>query len=58
MTPPLIAVKAVNEGALAATVAQKPKDMGRISIETAKKIIANENVPASIPVALELVVKK
>ena len=52
------AVKAVNEGKLGATVAQKPKDMGKISIETAKKIIAKETVPASIPVALELVVKK
>ncbi|SMD16974.1 ribose ABC transporter substrate-binding protein RbsB [Sporomusa malonica] len=52
------AVKAVNEGGLAATVAQKPKDMGKISIETAKKVIAKETVPAAIPVALELVVKK
>ncbi|WP_371365143.1 Ribose import binding protein RbsB [Sporomusa rhizae] len=52
------AVKAVNEGTLAATVAQKPKDMGKVSIETAKKVMAKETVPASIPVALELVVKK
>lgn len=52
------AVKAVNDGTLAATVAQKPKDMGKVSIETAKKVIAKETVPASIPVALELVVKK
>lgn len=52
------AVKAVNEGTLAATVAQKPKDMGKIAVETAKKVAANEKVEASIPVALELVVKK
>lgn len=52
------AVKAVNEGALAATVAQKPKEMGKVSIETAKKVIAKETVPAAIPVSLELVVKK
>lgn len=52
------AVKAVNEGTLAATVAQKPKEMGKVSIETAKKVMAKETVPASIPVALELVVKK
>jgi ribose transport system substrate-binding protein len=52
------AVKAVNSGDMLATVAQKPKDMGKISIETAKKIMNSETVPASIPVAWELVVKK
>ena len=51
------AVKAVNDGALAATVAQKPKDMGKIAIETAKKVIAKESVPATIPVGLELIKK-
>jgi ribose transport system substrate-binding protein len=52
------AVKAVNEGKLAATVAQKPKEMGKVAVETAKKILDKENVPNAIPVALELVVKK
>lgn len=52
------AVKAVNAGTLGATVAQKPKDMGKIAVETAKKVIAKETVPESIPVALELIVKK
>jgi len=52
------AIKAVNDGTLAATVAQKPKDMGKVAIETAKKVIAKEAVAATIPVALELVVKK
>ncbi len=52
------AVKAVNAGTLGATVAQKPKDMGKIAIETAKKVMAKETVPESIPVALELIVKK
>ena len=51
------AVKAVNDGTLAATVAQKPKDMGKIAIETAKKVIAKESVPATIPVGLELIKK-
>jgi ribose transport system substrate-binding protein len=51
------AVKAVNEGNLAATVAQKPKEMGKVAIETANKVIAKESVPATIPVALELVKK-
>lgn len=52
------AVKAVNEGTLAATVAQKPKEMGKIAVETAQKVMANESVQASIPVGLELIVKK
>ncbi|QJW48997.1 ribose ABC transporter substrate-binding protein RbsB [bacterium BFN5] len=51
------AVKAVNEGTLAATVAQKPKEMGKIAIETAKKVAAGEPVPATIPVSLELIKK-
>ena len=51
------AVKAVNDGTLAATVAQKPKDMGKIAIETAKKVMAKESVPATIPVGLELIKK-
>ncbi len=51
------ATKAVNEGVLAATVAQKPKEMGKIAIETAKKVMAKESVPATIPVGLELVKK-
>ena len=52
------AVKAVNAGTLLATVAQQPKEMGKVSIETAKKIIAKETVPTFIPVKLELVTKK
>lgn len=52
------AVKAVNEGLISATVAQKPKEMGKISIETAKKLINKETVQTSIPVSLELVTKK
>lgn len=52
------AVKAVNNGDMLATVAQKPKDMGKVSIETAQKIMNGEAVTESIPVALELIVKK
>ncbi len=52
------AIKAVNDGTLAATVAQKPKDMGKIAIETAKKVMGKETVAATIPVSLELVIKK
>ncbi len=52
------AIKAVDSGDMLATVAQKPKDMGKVSIETAQKIMSGETVPESIPVALELIVKK
>lgn len=52
------AVKAVNNGDMLATVAQKPKDMGKVSVETAQKLMNGETVPESIPVALELIVKK
>lgn len=52
------AIKAVNDGTLAATVAQKPKDMGKIAIETAKKVMGKETIAATIPVSLELVIKK
>jgi ribose transport system substrate-binding protein len=52
------AIKAVDDGTLAATVAQKPKDMGKIAIETAKKVMGKETVAATIPVSLELVTKK
>lgn len=49
------AVKAVKDKKMAATVAQKPKDIGRIGVETAQKVIEGKTVDANIPVALELV---
>lgn len=49
------AVKAVQEGRMAATVAQKPKDIGRLGVETAVKILKGESVDEYIPVPLELV---
>lgn len=52
------AVKAVNDGALLATVAQKPKEMGKVSIEIAKKVLAKEKVDSFVPVNLELITKK
>lgn len=51
------AVSAVKDGALLATVAQQPKEMGKASVETAKKILANEAVDTFIPVKLELITK-
>lgn len=49
------AVKAVKEGKLAATVAQKPAEIGAKGIEAADKIVKKETVPQFIPVELELI---
>lgn len=51
------AVKAVKEGKMAATVAQKPELIGKTSLETALKVAKGETVEANIPVELELVTK-
>lgn len=51
------AVKAVEEGKMSATVAQKPGVMGEIAIQTAVKVINGEKVESFIPVDLELVKK-
>ena len=48
-------VKAVEGGKLAATVAQRPDQIGVIGVETADKILKGEKVPATIPVDLKLV---
>ncbi len=52
------AQKAVQAGSMLATVAQQPKEMGKVSIEIAKKILAKEQVDTFIPVKLELITKK
>lgn len=52
------AVKAVDDGKLAATVAQQPDVMGKLAVETALKQLKGETVAASIPVDLSLVTKK
>lgn len=49
------AVKAVEEGKLAATIAQKPDLIGQTAIETAVQSLKGESVDASIPIELELV---
>ena len=49
------AQKAVKDGKMAATVAQKPDKMGETAIETAVKIMAGETVDKSIPVEVELI---
>ena len=49
------AVKAVQDKKMAATVAQKPKDIGRLGVESAVKVMGGQSVEKSIPVPLELV---
>lgn len=49
------AVAAVKEGKLAATVAQKPTEIGAIGVEVADKIVKKQAVEKNVPVALELV---
>lgn len=51
------AVKAVKAGKMAATVAQQPDFIGSLGVETAIKVLNNENVDAFIPVELQLVTK-
>jgi len=51
------AVKSVKDGKLVATVAQKPRVMGSMAVDTAKQILEGVKVDAFIPVPLELVVK-
>lgn len=49
------AIESVASGELAATVAQQPKLIGELGIETALEVLKGETVDASIPVALQLV---
>lgn len=51
------AVKAVKEGKMAATVAQKPTEMGKIAIATARDVLAGKTVAKFVPVSLALVTK-
>ena len=51
------AVKSVKDGKLVATVAQKPRVMGSMAVETAKQVLDGVKVDEFIPVPLELVVK-
>ncbi|MEJ9281622.1 ribose ABC transporter substrate-binding protein RbsB [Ureibacillus thermosphaericus] len=52
------AVKKVEEGVMAATVAQKPEEIGKIAVETAIKYLNGESVEEFVPVDLELVTKQ
>ncbi|MDM5153457.1 ribose ABC transporter substrate-binding protein RbsB [Bacillus sp. DX1.1] len=52
------AVKAVKDGRMAATVAQKPKLIGEQAMETAKQVSQDQKVAKFIPIELELIKKK
>lgn len=49
------AINAVKEGSMTATVAQKPKEMGKIALETAVKYLKGEKVEEKVDSPLELV---
>ncbi|MGA9466837.1 MAG: ribose ABC transporter substrate-binding protein RbsB [Exiguobacterium marinum] len=49
------AVNAVEEGTMAATVAQKPTEIGKLGVEAAINHLSGETVEENIPVELELI---
>lgn len=51
------AVKAVQGGKLAATIAQQPEKIGELGVETADKVLKGEKVEAKIPVPLKVIAK-
>lgn len=51
------AVKAVEGGKLAATIAQQPEKIGELGVETADKVLKGEKVEAQIPVPLKVIAK-
>ncbi|EYE88726.1 D-ribose transporter subunit RbsB [Fervidicella metallireducens AeB] len=51
------AVTAVNNGEMAATIAQQPDLMGSLAVENAVKVLKGETVEKSIPVELKIIKK-
>ncbi len=47
--------KAITERRMAATIAQNPRQMGRLAVLTAMRLINGERVPAEQPVAISLI---
>ena len=45
-------------GQMAATVAQQPEEIGRLGVETAKKLVDKQTVDKSIAVPLKLLTKE
>jgi len=52
------ALAAIKAGTMAATIAQQPKEMGRLAVENAVKIIKKQPVKKFTPVPLKLVTKQ
>jgi ribose transport system substrate-binding protein len=50
--------KAIAEGALAASIAQFPSEMGRLAVETAVKLMRGEKVPADQRTKIGLVTRE
>ncbi len=51
------AIEAVNQGRMIATVAQQPKEMGRLGVLVAMKAITGEKSDEYVPVPLKLITK-
>ncbi len=50
--------QAIAEGTMLASIAQFPDEMGRLAVENAARRIRGEEIPASIPVRIELVTRE
>lgn len=48
---------AIKEGRMNGSVAQHPYEMGKISVESAYKVIKGETIPTELPVKIELITK-
>ena len=49
--------KAIAEGAILASVAQFPSEMGRVAVESAQKILRGQTLPPEQPVRIDLVTR-
>ncbi|HKY60055.1 MAG TPA: sugar ABC transporter substrate-binding protein [Gemmatimonadota bacterium] len=49
------AQSAIRDGRMAASIAQHPREMGRLAVESAWRLLHGESVPAEQPVKIELV---
>lgn len=46
---------AIQQGRMAATIAQNPREMGRLAVISASKLLRNQTIPAEQPVPIDLV---
>ena len=51
------ALKAVQAGTMVGTIAQQPKELGKVAVETALKVVGGETVEKNIPVEVKAVTK-